>query len=59
MPEDYLLRVEDVDVRYGDFLAVHDITMKFKKGAITAVIGANGAGKSTLLNAIMGGKPAQ
>lgn len=54
MAEEYLLRIDDVDVSYGDFLAVHDINMKFKKGAITAVIGANGAGKSTLLNAVMG-----
>ena len=54
MADEYLLRIEDVDVSYGDFLAVRDINMKFKKGAITAVIGANGAGKSTLLNAVMG-----
>ena len=57
MPEEYLLRIEDVDVHYGDFLAVQNVSMKFQKGLITAVIGANGAGKSTLLNAVMGLTP--
>jgi len=49
-----ILTVEDVDVYYGDFRAVHDVSMDVEEGSITAIIGANGAGKSTLLNALMG-----
>jgi len=49
-----ILSVENVDVRYGDFLAVHGVSLEIEEGSITALIGANGAGKSTLLNAVMG-----
>ena len=48
------LSMENVDVYYGDFRAVHDVSMDIEEGSITAIIGANGAGKSTLLNALMG-----
>ena len=49
-----ILSMESVDVYYGDFRAVHDVSMDIEEGSITAIIGANGAGKSTLLNALMG-----
>ena len=48
------LSLENIDVYYGDFRAVHDVCMDIEEGSITAIIGANGAGKSTLMNAIMG-----
>ena len=54
MHDDILLNIENVNVNYGDFLAVHDVSLKVKTGTITALIGANGAGKSTLLNTVMG-----
>jgi len=49
-----ILSIEGVGVNYGDFLAVHNVSMDVEEGSITAIIGANGAGKSTLLNAVMG-----
>lgn len=52
--DDCILTVENLNAHYGDFHALHDISMSFQKGAITSIIGANGAGKSTLLNSIMG-----
>ncbi len=54
MSENTLLTVEDLNVFYGDFQALHNISMQFPKGAIISIIGSNGAGKSTLLNAVMG-----
>ncbi|NLY70974.1 MAG: ABC transporter ATP-binding protein [Clostridiales bacterium] len=54
MSEDIILRVEDIDVYYGDFLAIHNVSMNVKAGTITSIIGANGAGKTTLLDTIMG-----
>ncbi len=51
---DHILKIENVDVYYDDFMAVHNVCMNFEKGAITAIIGANGAGKSTLLDAVTG-----
>lgn len=54
MNGDCILSVDKLNAHYGDFHAIHDISMAFKKGAVTSIIGANGAGKSTLLNAVMG-----
>lgn len=51
---DIILKVEDIEVKYGDFLAIRDLSMEVEKGKITTIIGANGAGKSTLLDTVMG-----
>ena len=52
-----LLRVENLDILYGDFQAVRGVSLAVKEGLTVAIIGANGAGKSTLLNAIVGLHP--
>jgi len=52
--KDVILKVEDIEVKYGDFLAISDLSMEVERGKITTIIGANGAGKSTLLDTIMG-----
>jgi branched-chain amino acid transport system ATP-binding protein len=49
-----LLRVEALDVHYGDFQAIYGLDLVVAEGETLAVIGANGAGKSTLLKAIAG-----
>ena len=49
-----LLTVESVDVYYGDFQALYDLSLHVDEGETLAVIGANGAGKSTLLKTIAG-----
>jgi len=49
-----LLAIENLDVRYGQLLAVKDASLKIDRGEILALVGANGAGKSTLLRAIAG-----
>lgn len=40
---------ENVNIYYGDFLAVRDVNLEVPKNAITAFIGPSGCGKSTVL----------
>jgi phosphate transport system ATP-binding protein len=47
----YALEVRNMDIRYGDFLAVKNVTMAFDKRQVTAIIGPSGCGKSTALRA--------
>ncbi|HET9715825.1 MAG TPA: ABC transporter ATP-binding protein [Pseudolabrys sp.] len=49
-----MLRVEDLDVFYGDAQALDGITLEIERGAIVTIVGANGAGKSSLIHAIAG-----
>ena len=49
-----LLRVEDLDCRYGLLQAVRGVSFEMAQGETVALIGANGAGKTTLLRAIAG-----
>ena len=52
--DDILLKIDDIDVSYGEFQALWDISLEVKAGEIVALIGANAAGKSTLLDAVSG-----
>jgi branched-chain amino acid transport system ATP-binding protein len=49
-----LLRVDEIDVHYGDFQALYAVSLAVAEGETLAVIGANGAGKSTLLKTLAG-----
>lgn len=46
------IRVQDLNLYYGDNQALHDIQLSVKKGSITAFIGPSGCGKSTLLRTL-------
>jgi phosphate transport system ATP-binding protein len=47
--EKYKLQTKNVNVFYGDFQAIKDISMNIKPNSITAFIGPSGCGKSTFL----------
>jgi len=49
-----LLRVTDLDVRYGDARALFDVGFELARGGALAVLGPNGSGKSSLAAAIAG-----
>lgn len=52
-----LLEARDVNVIYGNYQVLWDVSMQTQAGQITAVLGPNGSGKSTILKAIMGLTP--
>lgn len=53
-PEDDLLSVSGLAVRYGPVNAVNGIDLRVGQGETVALLGANGMGKSSTLNAIVG-----
>ena len=53
-PEDALLLVDDVTMRFGGVTAVNALAMAIPKGSIVGLIGPNGAGKTTAFNVISG-----
>src|SRR5882724_8124735 len=49
-----MLRVESLDVFYGDAQALDGVTLDIMQGDIVAIVGANGAGKTSLIRTIAG-----
>jgi ABC-type multidrug transport system ATPase subunit len=51
---DAALRVVDLEKDYGDFPALHPLSLEVPDGQLVALIGHNGSGKSTLLKMCSG-----
>ncbi|MBI5586504.1 MAG: ABC transporter ATP-binding protein [Deltaproteobacteria bacterium] len=49
-----MLRVENIDVYYGELQALRGISLEVPEGEVVTIIGSNGAGKSTTLRSISG-----
>jgi branched-chain amino acid transport system ATP-binding protein len=49
-----LLKVENLELAYGEVSAVRDISFEVAEGEIVTLIGANGAGKTTTLRGVAG-----
>ncbi|WP_375482602.1 ABC transporter ATP-binding protein [uncultured Jatrophihabitans sp.] len=51
---DAILRVTDLEVRYGPALALSELSFEVGRGRVLTVLGPNGAGKSTIARAVSG-----
>ena len=49
-----VLETNRLSKRYGDFLAINDVSIQVEAGSIHGIIGPNGAGKTTLFNCLAG-----
>jgi len=49
-----LLKVDEINVQYGDVQVLHEVTLEVREAEIITIVGANGAGKTTLLKTISG-----
>lgn len=52
-----MIEIKNLTKRYGDFLAVDDISFNVEKGKILGFLGPNGAGKTTTMRIITGFMP--
>jgi branched-chain amino acid transport system ATP-binding protein len=49
-----LLKVNEIEVGYGNLMVLRDFSLSMEAGELITVLGPNGAGKSTLISAIVG-----
>jgi branched-chain amino acid transport system ATP-binding protein len=49
-----MLKIEHLDVFYGDAQALDDVSLEIEQGTIVVIVGANGAGKTSLIHTIAG-----
>ncbi len=49
-----MLEVENVSTFYGEYQAIHDVSLRVESGQLVSIFGPNGHGKSTLLKTICG-----
>ncbi|MCX6748762.1 MAG: ATP-binding cassette domain-containing protein [Candidatus Pacearchaeota archaeon] len=49
MAEEKIIQVKNLVKRYGEFIAVNDVSFDVKKGEVFAFLGPNGAGKTTTI----------
>ncbi|MEE9963960.1 MAG: ATP-binding cassette domain-containing protein [Propionicimonas sp.] len=53
-PRAVALTATDIDVRYGELIAVSGVSLRLQAGEVTTLLGRNGSGKSSLLWALQG-----
>lgn len=54
MPDDLIIKAENVTAHYGDTLVLDDVSLEIRRGEIYYIIGASGCGKTTLLRNLTG-----
>jgi ABC-2 type transport system ATP-binding protein len=51
---DPVLQVTNLTKRFGEFVAVNDVSFSIKPGEILGLLGPNGAGKTTTMHMLLG-----
>jgi inositol transport system ATP-binding protein len=51
---EHALRMEHITIEFPGVKALNDVSVSFRKGRVTALMGENGAGKSTLMKILIG-----
>jgi ABC-2 type transport system ATP-binding protein len=54
MTDDLAIRVSHLTRRFGDFIAVNDVSFDVRRGEVFGFLGSNGAGKSTTIRMLCG-----
>jgi len=54
MKNEIVIKTEKLTKKFGDFIAVNEITFEVYKGEIFGFLGANGAGKTTAMKLLIG-----
>src|SRR5262249_12022765 len=54
MADDALLEIDSLEAGYGEVQVLWGLSLKARRGRLTAIVGANGAGKTTTLRAVAG-----
>lgn len=49
-----MIQLEHLTRRYGDFIAVDDVSFRISRGEVVGLLGPNGAGKTTLMKMLTG-----
>lgn len=49
-----MVKFENVEIRYGDFVAIDDLNLEIKEGEFFTFLGPSGCGKTTSLRALVG-----
>ena len=51
---DYAIYTENLTKKFGEFIAVNNVSLKIKHGSIYGLLGSNGSGKSTTIRMLCG-----
>ncbi len=53
-PGEVVIEAHDLQMRFGDFIAVDDVNLQVRRGEIFGFLGSNGCGKSTTMKMLTG-----